>query len=101
MEAFHSHRQPHGLARMVPSAVTRPTMGMVMTLATIAIRTPTRECRGHLHSALAYRSSEEFENESEDRNGGAGSGAATIGGFKALTGAQNWGLGTSEGTPWE
>ena len=34
--------------------------------------------RSRLHSALGYRSPEEFENESEHRNGEASFGAATV-----------------------
>ena len=36
------------------------------------------------HSALGYRSPEEFENESDERNGDAGFGAATMKGFREL-----------------
>ena len=36
------------------------------------------------HSALGYRSPEEFENESDERNGDAGFGAATMKGFQEL-----------------
>jgi hypothetical protein len=39
-------------------------------------------------SALGYRSPEEFENESEDRNLDPGFGAATMSIFKTLTGTQ-------------
>ena len=45
--------------------------------------------RSRLHSALGYRSQEEFENESEDRVGDARFGAATMRVFKTLTGTQN------------
>jgi putative transposase len=45
--------------------------------------------RCRLHSALGYRSPEEFESESVDRNGDASFGAATIRAFKTLTGIQN------------
>jgi len=45
--------------------------------------------RCRFHSALGYRSPEEFENESEERNGDAGFGAATVRVFKTLTGIQN------------
>ena len=45
--------------------------------------------RTRLHSALGYRSPEEFENESEDRNGEASFGAAAMRVFKTLTGTQN------------
>jgi len=45
--------------------------------------------RCRLHSALGYRSPEEFENESEDRNGDASFGAATVKVFKTLTEIQN------------
>jgi putative transposase len=43
-------------------------------------------CR--LHSALGYRSPEEFENESEERNDDASFGAATMRVFKTLTETQ-------------
>jgi putative transposase len=44
--------------------------------------------RCRLHSALGYRSPEEFENESEERKGDASFGAATMRPFKTLTGIQ-------------
>jgi hypothetical protein len=44
--------------------------------------------RCRLHSALDYRSPEEFENESEERNDDASFGAATKRVFKTLTGNQ-------------
>src|SRR5260370_27854825 len=49
--------------------------------------------RCRLHSALGYRSPEEFENESEDRNGDASFGTATMRVFKMFTGIQNSELG--------
>jgi transposase InsO family protein len=45
--------------------------------------------RCRLHSALGYRSPEEFENESEDRNGDVSFEAATMKVFKTLTGTRN------------
>ena len=49
--------------------------------------------RCRLHSALGYRSPEEFENELEDRNGDASFGTATMTVFKTLTGIQDSELG--------
>jgi hypothetical protein len=52
--------------------------------------------RCRLHSALGYRSPEEFENESEVRSGEASFGATTMRVVKTLTGTQKLGFGTFE-----
>ncbi len=44
---------------------------------------------GFTRTALGYCPPEEFENESEGRNGDARFGAATMRVFKTLTGSQN------------